>query len=102
MTYLDVWRSGTFPEKQQVSKCPTDCKHGPHTPQLYQILEKDLFRRFTLTVIITLVSKNLQCELYFDCRYPSSSICLATLCHHLKLQLLVVRKYNSEGESHTS
>jgi len=21
MTYLDVWRSGTFPEKQQVSEC---------------------------------------------------------------------------------
>jgi len=31
MTYLDVWRSGTFPEKQQVhvSECATDCKHGP-------------------------------------------------------------------------
>jgi len=28
MTYLDVWRSGTFPEKQQVSdhECATDCK----------------------------------------------------------------------------
>jgi len=29
MAYLDVWRSGTFPEKQQVSECTTDCKHGP-------------------------------------------------------------------------
>jgi len=29
MTHLDLWRSGTFPEKQQVSKCATDCKHGP-------------------------------------------------------------------------
>jgi len=29
MTYLDVWRSGTFPEKQQVSECTTDYKHGP-------------------------------------------------------------------------
>jgi len=29
MTYLDVWRSGTFLEKQQVSECATDCKHGP-------------------------------------------------------------------------
>jgi len=28
MTYLDVWRSGTFPEKQQVSECTNDCKHG--------------------------------------------------------------------------
>jgi len=28
MTYLDVWRSGTFPEKQ-VSECAIDCKHGP-------------------------------------------------------------------------
>jgi len=25
----DVWRSGTFPEKLQVSECATDCKHGP-------------------------------------------------------------------------
>jgi len=24
MTYLDMWRSGTFPEKQQVSKCAGD------------------------------------------------------------------------------
>jgi len=24
------------------------------------------------------------------------------VCHHLKLQLLVAGKYNSEGESHTS
>jgi len=29
MTYLDVWKSGTFPEKQQASECATDCKHGP-------------------------------------------------------------------------
>jgi len=29
MTYLDVWRSGTFPEKQRVSECATDCKYGP-------------------------------------------------------------------------
>jgi len=28
MTYLDVWSSGTFLEKQQVSECTTDCKHG--------------------------------------------------------------------------
>jgi len=27
--YLDVWRSGTFPEKQQVSECATDRKHRP-------------------------------------------------------------------------
>jgi len=27
--YLDMWRSGTFPEKQQVSKCATDCEHEP-------------------------------------------------------------------------
>jgi len=27
MMYLDVWRSGTFPEKQQVSECATDRKH---------------------------------------------------------------------------
>jgi len=24
---LDVWRSGTFPEKPQVSECATDHKH---------------------------------------------------------------------------
>jgi len=29
MMFLDMWRSGTFPEKQQVSKCTTDRKHGP-------------------------------------------------------------------------
>jgi len=29
MMYLDVWRSGTFPEKQQVNQYATDCKHGP-------------------------------------------------------------------------
>jgi len=29
MMYLDMWRSGTFPEKQQVSECVTDCKHRP-------------------------------------------------------------------------
>jgi len=29
MTYLDVRRSGTFPEKPQVSECATDRKHGP-------------------------------------------------------------------------
>jgi len=29
MTYLDVWKSGTFPEKQQVSECATDHKHRP-------------------------------------------------------------------------
>jgi len=29
MTYLGVWRSGTFLEKQQVSECATDRKHGP-------------------------------------------------------------------------
>jgi len=29
MMYLDVWRNGTFPEKQQVSECVTYCKHGP-------------------------------------------------------------------------
>ena len=29
MTYLDVWRSGTFPKKkQQVTECATDHKHG--------------------------------------------------------------------------
>ena len=28
MTYLDMWRSGTFPEKPQVYGCTTDCKHG--------------------------------------------------------------------------
>ena len=33
MTYLDVWRRGTFPEKQQVSECATDCKHGPRTTE---------------------------------------------------------------------
>jgi len=27
MTYMDVWRSGTFPKKQQVSECTTNCKH---------------------------------------------------------------------------
>jgi len=27
--WVDVWRSGTFPEKQQVSECATDCKHRP-------------------------------------------------------------------------
>ena len=26
MMYLDMWRSVTFPEKQQVSECTTDCK----------------------------------------------------------------------------
>ena len=25
MTYMDVWRSGTFPKKQQVSECTTNC-----------------------------------------------------------------------------
>ena len=29
MTYLDVWRSGTFPGKQQVSQCTSDREHGP-------------------------------------------------------------------------
>jgi len=29
MMYLDVWRSGTFLEKMQVSECVTDHKHGP-------------------------------------------------------------------------
>ena len=24
-----LWRSGTFPENQQVSECATNCKHGP-------------------------------------------------------------------------
>jgi len=33
MMYLDMWRSGTFLERQQVSECTTDCKHG-----LYRIL----------------------------------------------------------------
>jgi len=30
MTYLDVWRSGTFLEKQQVSECATDHGHRPY------------------------------------------------------------------------
>jgi len=29
MTNLDVWRSGTFPEKLQVSECATDHKYRP-------------------------------------------------------------------------
>ena len=27
--WVDVWRSGTFPDKQQVSECITDCKREP-------------------------------------------------------------------------
>ena len=33
MTYLDVWRSGTFPEKQQVSECTTDCNTDGRTTE---------------------------------------------------------------------
>jgi len=33
MTYLDVWRSGTFLEKQQVSECATDRKHDRATTE---------------------------------------------------------------------
>ena len=29
MIYLDVWRSGTFPEEKQVSEYATDHKHRP-------------------------------------------------------------------------
>ena len=28
-SYLDVWRSGTFQGKPQVSECATNCKHRP-------------------------------------------------------------------------
>ena len=37
MTYLDMWRSGTFPEKQQVSQCTTDCKHRPQNDWVLDI-----------------------------------------------------------------
>ena len=33
VTYLDVWRSGTFLEKQQVSECATDYKHRCRTTE---------------------------------------------------------------------
>ena len=31
--YLDVWRSGTFPEKLQVSECAINCKRGRRTTE---------------------------------------------------------------------
>ena len=44
MTYLDVWRGGTFLEKQQVSECAADHKHGPLNDWVLNIRQS--WRRF--------------------------------------------------------